>query len=543
MFDVAVLGAGPAGLAAAVHACDTGLRVVLIDAARQPGGQFWRHGEEAARGGHGCGSVDGAEGAGHHGWKRFARMRARLYAHEGAGRLQYFRGTQLWLAEPAGGPATWRLRLTPTSDLAPGSVPQSAPVPNQIEAAHVILCPGGYDRQLPVPGWDLPGVMAAGGVQALLKGSQVVPGRTGIVAGTGPFLLPVAAALAAAGAKVAAICEANTPAGWLRNVAGAARAPEKMLEGANYAAVLARHRIPYRSRTAVTEIHGTNRVEAVTVSRLDGDGAVVQGSGRRVACDFVALGWGFTPSLELVLAVGAETVVDVDGSLIAVVDERLRSSVGGISVAGEATGIGGAAMAVVEGELAALSVAAGNLAAGAPVPASTATTAGLLPRIARLQKERARLRAFAVAMHQANPVPRNWHGWLEPDTIVCRCEEVSYGELCRAHSDLGAQDARSLKSFARPGMGWCQGRVCGFATAQIAANLSGRTGAATDATARTAEPAPTARSAAADDLRALSKRTLAAPVSLGHLAALTFPECEPEPGRTTAPTDKEPNHD
>ncbi|WP_425863961.1 FAD-dependent oxidoreductase [Arthrobacter sp. TWP1-1] len=496
VFDVAVVGAGPAGLAAAVHAADAGLGVVLVDAGQQPGGQFWRHRNEAGHGSAVAGSESG-EGSGHHDWKRFVDLRSRLYSHEAEGRLRYLRGTQLWLVESAAADGSRVLQLSPTVDVPSAhggaetvGVPEVGADPDSVRASHLILCPGGYDRQLPVPGWDLPGVMAAGGVQALLKGNMTMPGGTGVVGGTGPFLLPVATALAAAGVKVAAVCEANSPTGWLRNMVGAVRAPEKAVEGVEYAAALARHRIPYRIRTAVTEIHGTDKVEAVTMSRLTADGAVVAGSGRRVPCDFVALGWGFTPSLELVMAVGADTTVDVDGSLVAVVDEGLNSTVPGVSVAGEATGIGGASMAVVEGELAALSVSAAR-AAGL----------GVGPRISRLQRERARLRAFAVAMHRANPVPARWTGWLTPETVVCRCEEVSYGELCSAHEELGAQDARSLKSFARPGMGWCQGRVCGFATAGIAADFAGR-------------------ATSADDLRAMSKRTLAAPVSLGRLAAL-----------------------
>lgn len=516
VFDVAVVGAGPAGLAAAVHAADSGLRVVLVDAGEQPGGQFWRHSDEA---GHGSGAGDGAsasEGAGHHDWKRFTDLRRRLYAHEQAGRVAYLRGTQLWLVDMPGPDGSRVLRLCPTVDVpavrsGPDMrLPEAAAVPDSVSAHHLILCPGGYDRQLPVPGWDLPGVMAAGGVQALLKANMTTPGGVGVVAGTGPFLLPVAAALAAAGAKVAAICEANSPAGWLRNLRGSVRAPEKAVEGVEYAAALARHRIPYRIRTAVTEIHGSDRVEAVTVSRLAADGAAVAGSERRVPCDFVALGWGFTPSLELVLAVGADTTMDVDGSLVAVVDEELNSSVPGVSAAGEATGIGGASMAVVEGELAALCVSAAR--SHAPGSSGAPGAPELGQRISRLQKERVRLRAFAVAMHRANPVPARWTGWLTPETIVCRCEEVSYGQLCSAHDDLGAQDARSLKSFARPGMGWCQGRVCGFATAGIAADFAGR-------------------ATSADDLRAVSKRTLAAPVSLGTLAALADPARRAEPPR------------
>ncbi|RAN78791.1 hypothetical protein B5P43_16485 [Bacillus sp. SRB_336] len=492
MFDVAVVGAGPAGLAAAVHAADAGLSVVLVDAGTQPGGQYWRHAEEGAAAGKPVVELVGTQApAGQHDWKRFADFRDRLYAHESSGRLTHWRGTQVWLVETGG--AGKVLHLTATLDL-PGSTPDS--LPGTVRARRLILCPGGYDRQLPVPGWDLPGVMAAGGAQALLKASGTAAGKVAVVGGTGPFLLPVATGLAAAGVKVAAICEANSPAGWLKNLRGAVQAPEKAVEGAGYAAALARHRIPYRVRTAVTEIHGTDRVEAVTISRLHVDGTIVPKSGRRVPCDVVALGWGFTPQLELVLAAGAWTAVDADGSLVAVVDDRLKTTVPGVSVAGEATGVGGASMAVVEGELAALCVAAESGGTGA---------AGLGARIATLQGERARLRNFAVAMHRANPVPGRWQGWLTPETVVCRCEEVSYGTLCSAHDDLDAEDARSLKSFARPGMGWCQGRVCGYATASIAACLAGR---------------PFKGPTAAEDLRSMAKRTLVAPVPLGQLAAM-----------------------
>lgn len=478
--DVAVVGAGPAGLAAATTAAESGLSVAVVDTGIQPGGQYWRHPDE--------GAPRGAEDAGHHDWTVFARLRDRFQALRERGVLHYLPGRQVWFIErPASPDGSFRLRINPVADSAS---PESGPT--QVRARSVILCPGGYDRQLPVPGWDLPGCMAAGGVQALLKGHRSLAGRRVVVAGTGPFLLPVATGLAEAGAQVVGVCEAGAVSSWLKHLGGAMQVPAKGVEGASYAATMLKHRIPYWTRTAVTAIDGQTEVESATVADLDPDGRVVPGSERTVEVDLVALGWGFTPSLELVVAVGAETRLDVDQSLVAWVDDRQRSTVPDVYVAGEATGVGGAMLAVQEGELAALAVATDR-----DRPTSTASAR----RSARLQRAIRRSRAFARSMHLAHPIPTHWAEWLTHDTVVCRCEEVSYGELRQARDVLGAHDARTVKLMARPGMGWCQGRVCGFATAKLAAADSGR-------------------ELTAEDLRPMAKKPLCAPVSLGELANL-----------------------
>ena len=471
-YDVAVVGAGPAGLAAAVTAAEGGLRVALVDAGPQPGGQFWRHPDERF--------PRPDEGRGQHQWARFTALRDRLLSVEASGRLDRLPSRQVWFVEqrPAG---SFTLHLAP-------SVPGEEPGPvRAVVAARLILCPGGYDRQLPVPGWDLPGVMAAGGVQALLKAHRSVAGRRAIVAGTGPFLLPVAAGLAEAGATVLAVCEAGSPSGWARSPLGAAAVPSKALEAMEYAAVLARHRIPYRTRTVVTAVHGEGAVESVSLGRLDATGSL-RSDVAPVAqdVDLVAFGWGFTPSVELLVGVGAGMRVDVDESLVAVVDGWQRTDVAGVYAAGEATGVGGASLALAEGELAGLA-ARGD--AGRPADRV---------KVRRLQRRISRLRLFATAMHRAHPVPRGWQEWLRPDTTVCRCEEVTQGDVCAARDVLGATDARTVKLLARPGMGWCQGRVCGFATAKLAAG-GGRLGVG--------------------DLLPTAKRALTAPVSLGGLAA------------------------
>lgn len=474
--DIAVVGAGPAGLAAAVAAAEHGLRVVLVDAGPQPGGQFWRHPDED----HPCAD----EASGQHLWPRFTDLRSRLRTLERRGQVELLAGHQVWFVEPAepGSEASYTLHLTPTVPAASGTAVE------RVTAAALVLCPGGYDRQLPVPGWDLPGVMAAGGVQALLKAHRSVAGKRAVVAGTGPFLLPVAIGLAEAGAEVVAVCEANALTGWARSPIGAGAVPSKALEAAEYAAALAHHRIRYRTRTVVTAIHGVDQASAVSLGRLDRHGRLRDDTDLPdLDVDLVAFGWGFTPSLDLVTAVGAATRVDVDESLVAEVDAWQRSDVRGVYVAGEATGVGGAVLALAEGELAAVAVAHD---AGRDVSQR---------RARRLQRRIARTRRFAAAMHRAHPVPAGWQEWLRPSTLVCRCEEVTFGEVCGVRDALGAEDARTVKLLARPGMGWCQGRVCGFAVAKLAA--------------------PANRTLSVDDLVPLAKRTPTAPVTLGELAA------------------------
>jgi D-hydroxyproline dehydrogenase subunit alpha len=471
--DIAVIGAGPAGLAAAVTAAAAGPRVALVDAAPRPGGQYYRHRSPAPEDGHRGG--DGVRGR-----STFVRLRERLDA------VTYLPGHRVWHIEP--GFVVHALA---------GDAGERAVT---IRAARLVLAPGAYDRALPFPGWDLPGVLTAGAAQALIKGNGVTPGARAVVAGTGPFLLPVAAGLAAAGSTVAGVFEANRPFGF---GAALARHPDRLAEGAGYLAALARAQIPYLMGRAVIAAHGDESVAAVTVARLDADWRPIAGTERRVECDTVAVGYGFTPQLELPLQLGCATRMAADGTLVVDVDAAQRTSVPGVYAAGEITGIGGAQLALVEGELAALAALAAALSAGASATAtSAAATSAATKGIGWLLARRRRLRAFAAALQTAYAVRPGWPAWLRADTVICRCEEVPYDRLAAA-VDLGATDPRAVKLLSRAGMGWCQGRVCGYATAALTALATGR--------------AP-----AADDLRGLAKRPFAQPIRLGDLAQEPF---------------------
>ncbi len=480
-FDVVIVGAGPAGLAAAASALEGGARVCLIDSSAQAGGQYWRHASEAA------GVVD--DGALHHDWRSYLELRADCDAGIAAGQLTAHFATSVWSARrDADG---FALALTPASgahssgDSEGGDAEGAAPA--LVRGARLVLATGGYDRQLPVPGWELPGVMAAGGIQAFLKQNRMLPGARFVIAGTGPFLLPVAAGIAQWGGEVAAVCESTNLTGWLPRAHRALGVPAKGIEGAEYIAAFVKHRIPYRVRTVVTEILGEDRVEAVRTARVDRAGREIAGSAHVIDdVDAVGLGWGFTPQLELPVQLGVATRVDVDGSLIAEVDAAQRSSVPGLLLAGELTGVGGAALAVLEGRI------AGRVAA-----AEARNERRLAASSAELRAVR-RQRAFAEAMHLAHPVPAGWAERVTDDTLVCRCEEVPAGELRHARGTLASDDSRSQKGVTRAGMGWCQGRVCGFAVSCLAADGA----------------------ASADSLAQNAKRPVAQPLSLGEIADL-----------------------
>jgi NADPH-dependent 2,4-dienoyl-CoA reductase/sulfur reductase-like enzyme len=442
--DVVVVGAGPAGLASATAAGTRGASVALVDAGVAPGGQYWRHPATARLGRVETQGVDEESLAHlHHGLRDYRRLVDLLAGHVDAGTTRYLSQHHVWTIE------------RDDDGFAVHAVDRSGPSERAVEVRgrRLVLAPGAYDRQVPFPGWTLPGVMTAGGAQALLKGNGVVAGARVVVAGTGPFLLPVAAGLAKAGADVVGVHEAASARAWLRHTGAVLRNANKLGEGLGYARALARHKVPVKSRSVLVAAHGGERLTAVTVARAGRDG-VVPGTEQLIECDTLAVGWGFTPQLELPLELGCETRVDTDGSLVCVVDDDQQGSVPGVFVAGEAGGVGGAVLALVEGAI------AGAAASGVPV------------RDARLKRQRSALRWFAAAMHTAHPVPSGWTARLTDDTIVCRCEEVSAARLLAAVG-AGASDARAAKLMARPGMGWCQGRVCGYATTCLTAAWSG----------------------------------------------------------------------
>lgn len=390
-FDVVVVGAGPGGIAAAAVAAEAGLRVCLLDDNRAAGGQIWRGycPQTAERYPHG---------------REFLQWTARLRRTD----CEVWPG---WRATDR--PATHCLRLESDGEI------------RDIEFRRLIVATGARERFLPFPGWTLPGVVGAGGLQALVKSGLDPRGKRVVVAGTGPLLLAIAAGLADAGANILGICE-QAPLSRLLSFGLALTAyPEKLIEGARYRQKMPR--IPYRSHCWVVRAEGSGCVERVAIT-----------NGRKqwtLACEWLACGFHLVPNLELPRLLGCR----IAGGYVSV-DARQQSSIPDVACVGELTGIGGMGKALLEGQI-----------AGLAAVGRESEAAALAPRLKRLKQ-------FAQKLDRAFALREELKTLAAPETLVCRCEDVPYSELKECSS------WREAKLHTRCGMGACQGRVCGAAT-------------------------------------------------------------------------------
>ncbi len=438
---IIVVGAGPAGLAAAKSAAKHGMAVTVIDSQPRGGGQYWRHLAEVS------------------GYKS-GRSATYLQELRDNPLITHLSGAQVWSAEKlADG---YQLNYLQDG------------VEKKIQGQKLIIATGAYDRTLPFPGWTSSGVMTPGGAQALLKGHNVLAGKTVVVSGTGPFLLPVATALASKGALVE-IIEAHNPLRWALSPVALILNPGKFFELMYYMRAIMLLKIKITFGCAVTNFEGGE----VQISKVHSDLSIKRKNVRTIASEVLATGWGFLPDVTLGGILGCSQTLDRDETVVFEVDGEQRASARNIWIAGEATGVGGADLAIIEGGIAGLS------AAGAKIPQI-------------LKWKRLAKRIFARALQRSYPVGNGWQQWLRDDTIICRCEEVSRREVVESVQSLGAEDARTSKLFTRAGMGLCQGRVC-------SRNVSDLVGCSTKCAV-----SPNERIAA-------SNRPIAAPVALGVL--------------------------
>ncbi|MGA9670713.1 MAG: FAD/NAD(P)-binding oxidoreductase [Terracidiphilus sp.] len=383
-FDILVVGAGPAGIAAAVSAAAAGKSVGLVDDNPAAGGQIWRgeaaHPSSAAR--NWLGKLDASHVTRLQGWRVFDAPAPGTLCAEYKGECR---------------------------ELAYGKL---------------ILAVGARERFLPFPGWTLPNVMGAGGLDAMVRGGLLITGKRVVVAGTGPLLLAVAAHLVRSGAIIAAICEQAPLRRFFPFGVRLLREPAKLLQGIEYS--FATRGAKFYTNCWPIAASGDEKLEAVTLER--------NGKQWDQRCDYLACGFHLVPNLELPALLGCR----IKEGFVSV-DPVQRTSIADVFCAGEPTGIGGVELALLEGEIAGLAAV------------------GRTKDAERLTRKRRRRLGFVRGLRAVTALDPRLKTVVSDATLVCRCEDISFGRM-REHA--GWRDA---KLHTRCGMGPCQGRICGAA--------------------------------------------------------------------------------
>jgi thioredoxin reductase/bacterioferritin-associated ferredoxin len=421
-YDLAIVGAGPAGLAAASLAARAGLSTVVFDENPGVGGQIYRAITTTP--------VSDRAVLGEDYWAGAA-----LAAEAQASGALIVTGATVW-------------SLDPTLEIGV-SIAGAARL---IQARRVIIATGALERPFPIPGWTLPGVMSAGGAQTMLKAHGLVPeGRT-VMAGAGPLLWLLAAQILRTGGKIDAILDTQPLKNWLPALA---YAPDFALSP--YLAKGLKLLREVRRQVKVIRVDwleamGTNKVREVAFGRGNNE--------ERLPVDLLLLHQGVVPNVNLAMAAGAAHAWDNRQLCWSpVLDADFTSSVPGIAVAGDGAGIGGGTAAAERGRVAAL----------AAVHALKPEALGALPSEQAMRQSlnrEERGRAFLDVLNRPAPQFRIPDG----DTIVCRCEEVTAKQV-RDTAAMGCEGPNQMKAFLRCGMGPCQGRLCGLTVTELIAEV------------------------------------------------------------------------
>ena len=427
--DLAIIGAGPAGMCAALEAAHHALTVLVVDEQPRPGGQIYR--QAAYR----DARLEAALGP------DYRRGRPLIDAFQTGG-IDHLSGATVWEISADG-----RLGILHEGDA------------SFIQASEVLVATGAIERPVPVPGWTRPGVMTAGAGQILLKTAGLVPEKPVVLAGGGPLLYLLASQYLEAGASIQAILETVPIANYLsaaRYLPGAVYEARLLAKGVGMMAALRRAGVRLVRRVDDLEVEGGTACEAVSFRR--------RGQKHRLETELVLLHEGVIPNTQITMALGCDHQWDpVQRYWRPSLDAWGRTSNPHISVAGDGGAVWGAEAAALTGRLAALGAAHRLDALSAAA------------RDHRAAPHRRSLRRLAGARRFLDRLYRPPEGQRLPmcdDIVVCRCEEVTAGEVRRA-ARLGAVGLTQAKAYTRCGMGPCQGRLCGPTVAAIIASERG----------------------------------------------------------------------
>lgn len=434
LYELVVIGAGPGGMEAFLSASENGVRTALIDNYPQPGGQYFMRIPQTFK----VDYENKTETAG--------RNLVNQVLHGPMSKVFNCLVWGLFQQEDH----SWLVAL------------YGKDTPKYIRSKNLIIASGSYDTPIAFPGWTLPGVITSGGTLVLLKNQRVAAGKRALISGTGPLLFSVAAHLAEAGVEVVAVCESNhiIPRG-LKHAFTMLKQWDRLTEGAKYMSTMMKHKVPYKIGYSVIEAKGSGQVEEATIARLDKSGRPIPNTQKTFKVDLVVSGYSLTPNTGLPRLVDCEmTYQRGKGGWVPVRDEDFQTSLPGVFVIGDGAGIGGAENARLEGKIAGIAVACktGHVSQ----TKAKQLREEINPKLHRQQR-------FGDLLSDLFTPPQGLVSLLHDDTIVCRCEEITLGEVKDA-IQKGARSIGEVKMLTRTGMGNCQGRMCEHTVAEIIAN-------------------------------------------------------------------------
>jgi len=441
--DVVIIGGGPAGISAATTTAEQGASVILVDDSKSLGGHFYKA------------LPDDFDG---------------LYPMHDEKNIQEFQARALKLdscqAEILDQSRVWGIfKETDSSFRIYAENPEHSAV--SIAGQVVILAPGVYDRPLPFPGWELPGVITPGAAQMALKKQALLPGKRILVSGTGPLQMIVAAALAEEGAEVIALLDTSGVFDGMRYAPGAFGSLKgKLAEAFHGVRILARKRVPILFRHAVFQALGNplTGVEGVIIGKVNSDGYPINGTERTLEVDTICCAYGFLPSIALTLHLGCEHVYDSNlGANIPWHNEHMQTSLPGVFVAGDVTGVGGKSLADLQGSLAGIT---------ALEQLDFLTTEAANQQRIQLGAAVRREQRFSRWLWNRYRFREGLLDLANDDTLICRCENVTAGDI-KQSLNHGGRDLYGVKLRTRLGMGSCQGRYCMMNTALLIAQETG----------------------------------------------------------------------
>lgn len=433
--DLVVLGAGPAGVAAANVASKEGAEVVIIDENSSAGGQIYRAPPKEFQPQNSFKSDEFREGEKQRNILENSNLTA-LFKHR-----------------------VWSV----SSDLVVSTVG-----PNGLSSWHarsLIIANGALERIIPFPGWTIPGVIGLAASTILLKSQYVLPGQSTVVAGCGPLLIAVANGIIKSGGKVSAIIDLNSKSDWIKAFPRLLSRPDQLFKGMSWFANIMKAGIKLYGGHAVTNTKQVDNVLRISIAPINSAGSILDSKNQKIVeGDCLAIGHGLFPSTEITRLLKAKHIYDPHkGGWVPLIDDDFRSSIPGVYIAGDATGISGAFSAVQKGRIAGMTAVRDlNLMSSKKYKVKIKSERTTLKKNENFGKAAVRLMKFRPELIQT----------ITSETIVCRCEDVFRSEIDEA-IESGARDLNQLKAWTRCGMGPCQGRTCSEAIEAILASKVG----------------------------------------------------------------------